>query len=312
MKNELEESMWISVEACPACGNESSSPLGKLAIEEYRFGDERIPLPHGGVEISQCRDCGLVFKNTLPSAQFLAAVFRRQKGKIWAGEYDFSEEVELLRNLGSTSSFDLLDIGASNGGLLKAFSDTEGRRSALDMISHPGLEEWIRGEFISGLAESKELSWSGEPYDVVGMFDIKEHLYDPEQAFSNLRLLVKPRGFVVAETGDVQSYWPRKFGVHRWWYACLFEHHIFWSRYSLERMANRHGFCLIDFQRKRHKDRSKISLKRDLLAVTKSLSYRLNPEQYMKLARAVGKNGIQPGSPFTRDHLRVVLKRADD
>lgn len=303
--------MWIPVEACPACGKEGSSPSGKLPIEEYRFGDEHIPLPQEGVGVNQCRDCGLVFKNTLPSPQLLAEVFRRQEGKVWAGDYDFLEEVELLRDLVGTSNFDLLDIGASNGGFLRAFSHTEGRRSALDVISHPGLEDWVRGEFISGLAESKELLWGGEPYDVVGMFDIAEHLYDPGQAFSNLRVLVKPGGFVVAETGNVQSYWPQTFGVHKWWYACLFEHHIFWSKRPLERMANRHGFRLIDFQRKRHKDRRKVSLKRDLLAATKSLYYRLNPEQYVRLVRALAKNGTQPWSPFTRDHLRVVLKRED-
>lgn len=311
MKNELEELVWIAVSSCPACGKEGSSPLGKLAIEEYRFGDESIPLPQEGIEISQCLDCGLVFKNTLPSPKFLAEVFRRQKGKVWAGGYDFSEEAELIRGLVGASSFDLLDIGASNGGLLKAFSESEGRRSALDVISHPGLEAWIRGEFISGLAESKDLSWSGEPYDVVGMFDIAEHLYDPEQAFSNLRFLVKRGGFVVAETGDVQSYWPQKFGVHRWWYACLFEHHVFWSRSCMEQVANRHGFQLINFQRKRHKDRSKMSPKRDFLAMIKSLNYRLYSERYVRLARVLGKSSIQPWSPFTRDHLRVVLKRED-
>lgn len=311
MKNESEELVWIAVESCPACGNEGSSPLGKLLIEEYRFGDESIPLPQEGIEISQCLDCGLVFKNTLPSPRFLAEVFRRQKGRVWAGGYDFSEEAELIRGLVGASRFDLLDIGASNGGLLKAFSDTAGRRSALDVISHPGLEAWIRGEFISGLAESKELSWSGEPYDVVGMFDIAEHLYDPEQAFSNLRFLVKPGGFVIVETGNAESRWPQKFGVHRWWYACLFEHHVFWSRYCMESIANRHGFRLMDLQPKRHKDRGEFSLKRDLLTGMKSLSYRLSPEQYVRLAKMLGKNGIQPGSPFTRDHLRVVLKRED-
>lgn len=242
MKGKLEESAWIGVKSCPTCGREDTSQVGKLAMEEYQFGDERIPLPPKGVGIIQCRNCGLVFKDTLPSPNFLTEVFSRHAGNVWAGDYDFSDEAHLIRELVGDREFDLLDIGPSNGGLLKAFSETDGRRSALDIVKHPGLEEWLRGEFIHGLAESDELSWSKEPYDVVGMFDIAEHLYDPQQAFSNVRALVKPGGFVVVETGDVQSRWPRKFGVHKWWYACLFPHHIFWPRPSIERIASQHGF----------------------------------------------------------------------
>lgn len=308
----LEESAWIGVEHCPVCGSGDNSRLGQLKVEEYRFGDERIPLPPEGVGLSQCRNCGLVFKTVLPSPSFLAEVFSRQTGKVWAGSYDFADEVELIRRLIGKRDADLLDIGPSNGGLLRAFSDKEGRRSALDIIKHPGLEDWLRGEFIHGLAESKELSWSGKPYDIVGMFDIAEHFYDPEQAFSNLRTLVKPGGFVVVETGDAQSYWPQQFGVHRWWYACLFEHHIFWSRACLELIANRHGFRFVGFQQKRHKDRSTVSLMRDLVTTLKSLSYRVRPDLHIRLARAMGKSGTQPWSPFTRDHFRAVLRRDND
>lgn len=311
MRN-LEESVWMGVENCPVCGNAENSQLGKLEVTEYYHGGERIPLPPKGIMLSQCRNCGLVFKNTLPSPRFLAEVFGRQAGKVWASDYDFADEAELIRRLMGGRNFDLLDIGPSNGGLLKAFSDSGGRRSALDIVEHPGLEEWLRGEFIHGLAESEELSWNGKSYDVVSMFDIAEHLYDPERAFSNLRALVKPGGFLVIETGDVQSYWPQKFGVHRWWYASFLEHHIFWSGECLEHIANRHGFRLTDFQQKRHKQRSTVPLKRDLVTVIKSLFYRLNPDLHIKLARKLGKSGTQPWSPFVKDHFRAVLRRDDD
>lgn len=308
----LESAAWIGVEHCPACGSKNNPCIGKLALEEYRFGDEQIALPPEGIRISRCYECGLVFKDTLPSMSFLSTVFTRQAGKVWAGDYDFSDEAALIPNLASNEKFDLLDVGPSNGGLLKALSDSSGSRSALDVVEHPGLAQWIRGEFIHGLVESDELSWDGQSYDVVGMFDILEHLYNPARAFSNLRALVKPGGFLVAETGNVQSYWPKKFGTHRWWYACLFEHHIFWSKASLERHAGEYGFDLIDFQYKRHKERGEVPLKQDLITVAKTLTYRLNPDLHIKLARVLGKSGMQPWSPFTRDHFRAVLRRGID
>lgn len=303
-------SMWINVDKCLACGSGTPYETGRLVVEEYRFGNEYIQLPESGIGLCRCRRCGLVFKDTLPSAPFLSEVFGRQAGNVWAGDYDFSDEARLIRDLTRFKKFDFLDIGPSNGGLLKALHDIEGARSGLDVVEHPGLSKWLRGEFIQALVESGELVWRGHPYDVVGMFDVLEHLYDPKQAFSNLRDLVKPGGFVIVETGDVQSYWPRKLGVHRWWYACLFEHHVFWSKESLERLAVKHGLQVIDFQDKRHKERRKVPLKRDAVTVAKTLTYRLNPDLHVKLARSMGKSGMQPWSPFTRDHFRAVLRRA--
>lgn len=314
VRSKLEESVWIGVTSCPACGEEDNPQLGRLALEEYQFGDERIPLPPEGIRLSQCRHCGLVFKKILPSPLFLAEVFDRQKGKVWAGDYNFSDEAGLIREIVGDKEFDLLDIGPSNGGLLKAFSETDGRRSALDIVKHPGLEEWLRGEFIHGLAESDELSWSNEPYDVVGMFDIAEHFYDPQQAFSNLRALVKPGGFVVVETGDLHSRWPRKFGVHRWWYACLFPHHIFWTRPSIERLASHHGFEVLEARRKQHKEQAtkrftgEMLYPAEALQILKSLIYQVAPGSYEKLQKLVGKPGVPPRNVLSRDHFQLILR----
>jgi len=45
-------------------------------------------------------------------------------------------------------------------------------------------ERKVSGEYISGFVDSEDLLLSGEPYDVVTMFDVLEHLYSPELALS--------------------------------------------------------------------------------------------------------------------------------
>src|SRR5215216_1910198 len=191
-----------------------------------------------------------------------------------------------------------------------ALKGMSGRRSALDVVMHPGVDQWICREFIHGLADSGDLSWSGKPYDIVTMFDIAEHLYDPNQTFSNLKRLVKLDGFVVVETGNLDSFWPRKFGSNRWWYTCLFEHHIFWSRASIQNMASKHGFQVSYFQNKRHKSKPVLPLPHYLPLTAVAMLYRLMPAKYSKVAKVVGdktgiqrlKAGVQPWSPFTQDH----------
>lgn len=303
------ESRWLVVEACPACGSASEVCSSTLRVGEYRHGDERIPLPLQGVRLVTCGECGLVFKDVMPSPSFLAEVFARHVGEMWASGYDFAEEAKLVRDLVDSNACDILDVGASEGGLLTALHDLHGRRSALDIVMNPALGPSLRGEFVHGLADSGELFWSGEPYDVVTMFDVAEHLYVPSQAFVNLRRLVKQGGFVVVETGDVGSSWPRKFGIDHWWYACRFEHHVLWSRESLEKLAMEYGFRAIQFQPKRHKERTKMPLWRDLVDFAGVAIYHVSPASYGRLTRLVGKYRPQPWSPFTHDHFRIVLRR---
>lgn len=245
----------------------------------------------------------------MPSPGFLAEVFARQAGKMWAGGYGFAEETQEIARLMGDDSFDVLDVGASNGGLLKALDGGSGRRSALDVVMHPGLDRWVRGEFIRGLADESNLSWSEKPYDVVTMFDVAEHLYRPNQAFANLRRLVRPGGVVMVETGDVCSTWPQRHGAHRWWYACRFEHHVLWSKRSLGDIAARYGFRVLEFRGKRHKERADMPVWRDLVDIVGVALYRLAPGGYGSLTRLAGKYRPQPWSPFTRDHFRVVLRR---
>lgn len=304
-----EKDLWITIEACPACGNTDELIPETLQLTGYRHGNEEVSIPREGVRLMQCSLCGLAFKDVLPSPRFLTEVFARQAGKVWRGGYSFEPEKQLILKLTGGEAFDLLDVGSSDGGFLRALHGVTGRRSALDIVIHPGLERWLRGEFLEGLADSEQLSWSEEPYDVVTLFDVAEHLYRPDQAFSNLRRLVKPGGYVVIETGDLESAWPSKHGANCWWYACLFEHHVFWSERSLASISALHGFQMLDIRRKRHKDRAEAPLRREVLETAKVLLYKSTEAGYERVARLADKRGIQPRSPFTRDHVRVVLRR---
>lgn len=304
----MREERWVTVEVCPACRSSARISSAAMELREYRHGDAIIPLPEREIYLVQCGGCRLVYKDTLPSSAFLTNVFSDQAGKMWNNGYDFKREAEAVENRVRTKEYDVLDLGASNGDLLRALGGG-GRRSALDIVMYPGLESALRGEYIDGLVDDEHLHWSGSPYDVVTMFDVLEHLYSPELAFANLRSLTKPGGFVVAETGDADSAWPRRFGVHRWWYACRFEHHVLWSREPLERLAKRHGFRLIEFERKRHKQRAIMPFWRDLVDVAGVALYKIAPAAYGKLTGVVGKYRPQPWSPFARDHFRAVLER---
>lgn len=305
----LQEAKWIYFNQCPACGSINKEVCGNLPDAMYIFGEENILFPASGISLLRCTDCTLVYKNALPDPEFLSSVFSRQMANKWTDTYQYDEEIRKFTEL-LGDKFDLLDVGASNGALLEACkgSIVNGRQSALDIIAHPQLLKRIKGEFIQGFLDHAQLAWLGEPYEIVTLFDVLEHLYDPENAFKNLRLLVKDNGIVFLETGNTKSFWPVRYGVHQWWYTRLFEHHMFWSYESLEKIASRHGFKIICWHEKHHKSRN-LDSPRIFVDLLKVGLYKMLSSSYTQLAQFFGRNGVQPWSPFTKDHVQVVLKK---
>ena len=185
-----EQEQWQAVWRCPLCGEPVCKTVGYLPGESYNFGQELIPFPDDGIGIAECSGCSLLFKLTIPAPHFLAAMITRQIDYIWPHSCDFSVEKTLIVDETGHGIFDMLDIGASSGDFLASFSLSEGRRSALDVVKHPNLETCLRGEFIHGFIDVRDISWSGDPYDVVVLFDVLEHLYNAVTVVSNLVQMV--------------------------------------------------------------------------------------------------------------------------
>jgi 2-polyprenyl-3-methyl-5-hydroxy-6-metoxy-1,4-benzoquinol methylase len=302
---------WTVVPKCPACGEALRRSCGAIQERHYVFGAEKVQTPASGIQVYACAGCALVYKSPVPDPAFLAGVFERQMGSKWLAPQDYAAEVALLRQLCGRRDFDLLDVGAAGGDLLAACAaaGVSGRRSALDVARYPGLERSLHGEFIEGFLDNPVLAWSGAPYDVVTVFDVLEHLVHPFVAFSNLRALVKPGGVVLVETGNSASAWPARFGVRRWWYARLIEHHVFWSQLSLQHAAAAHGMEILQWEEVRHKSRRQLSAAEIARDLAKQGMYRLMPDGYARFAALFGKEGNQPCSPFAKDHIRAGLRR---
>jgi 2-polyprenyl-3-methyl-5-hydroxy-6-metoxy-1,4-benzoquinol methylase len=305
------ELCWMMVERCPACGSDSCASRVMLPDRQYIFGAEQVPLPESGISVAACGNCGLVYKSVLPAPAFLANIFRRQAAIKWAATHDFAPELAVLQSLKGSGDFDLLDIGAAGGALLMACAANRigGRHSALDVMRYPGIDEYLTGEFIEGFLDDASLSWSREPYEVVTLFDVLEHLYQPQIAFENLRMLVKQDGLVLIETGNVDNFWPARFGVNQWWYVRLLEHHIFWSRHSLEKIAAAHGFEIVFWNEQRHKSRRNIVLACAIGDFLKTCFYCMTGNYYSAVAQALGKQGNQPWYPFAQDHFQACLRK---
>lgn len=301
---------WREVSCCPGCGVLHGDRLGVLHGQQYVLPDRMVPFPPDGVPLIRCLGCRLAYKGVVPPAATIESAFAELGPEAWATPYSFAADAAEIEALVGRRDIGLLDVGAAGGDLLRACRSFASRRSALDLAAHPSLEaEALTGEFVQGALDDHSLLWSGRPYDVVTAFDVFEHLYDIPTSLRNLAALVAPGGILIVETGNADDFWPRRYGLAHWWYARLFQHHVFWSRSAFERLMIGDVFELIEIQSVRHKVRGEETLRKATVDGLKALAYASWPYGYERLAQATRRVYLQPMSPFARDHLRAVFRR---
>lgn len=303
---------WRAIMRCPACGSDGFVARSGLPDRYCMFGSERIVYPEEGIAIVECNDCGLYYKSAVPAPAFLAELYRRHAQAKWSTAHDFAPEAGLLRRLRGSARFDLLDVGAADGTFLAACGSAgiTGRRSAFDVMPYAGIGQHLSGELMEGFLDGPLPAWSREPYDVVTLFDVIEHFYEPAVAFENLRSLLRAGGLILIETGNSASFWPRRAGIDRWWYVRLLEHHVFWSRRSLGRIAGAHGFRIVHWREVRHKSRRGLPQREVAIDLVKTGLYVLTGPHYARIAGWFGREGNQPWCPFGRDHFEACLEEA--
>jgi len=310
MGTTFDDIKYIRREICPQCHTKVSPDWLKqaknLKAVEYSFGGYAIPA-HGAdrTRILVCPECGLVFKDQVPATESLSKLFAASVGKAWGTYYDYTGELELAKTCCNKPEAAILDIGSSNGDLPRKFAEFYSYVSALDVVPNPACEQYLTGEYIMGLLDDFKLEWSGRLYDFVTVFDVAEHLYDVRQGMANLNKLLAIGGHAIIETGDAESDFPRRYGVENWWYLNLIEHHQAFSEAALTLAAEQAGFSVVSVQRKRHKNKSRLSWKGLLRRAVKSALYRTSP----LLFRMMSVDVRQPSPPFERDHLLMLLQK---
>lgn len=215
---------------------------------------ERPKLRKGEVEIVECPECGLAWwkppSDFRPESVYGADYF--DGAGAGPGYDDYANLEASLRRTFATrlralppprAGARLLDVGAAYGyavaeavrGGWSAFglevSRAAARRAA---VAAPGRVVVARGA---------SLPFGARSFDAVTLWDVLEHLPDPNAALGEIAQLLRPGGRLALSTGDVGSLAARLSGA-RWHLYTLPEHLFFYTRASLRRLLERHGFAV--------------------------------------------------------------------
>lgn len=231
-----------SVKQCLLCGSRRQRPV----FEEF------------GIEIMRCRDCGHVFSSYAGEAHydgFWADKVGDSEHQYWstarARMYD-----DFLQRFVAGRSGRLVDMGCGLGFFLKRlarYPQWEGYGCEIS----PAAVQYAREELGLTRVTRTRLEDARLPegtFDVVTMWDVLDHILNPDPLLQRVHALLKRRGACFIRTPNITMHLPRARakkllghlgpGVV---YLQARDHLHHYSPTSLRRLLQRNGFAEIEF-----------------------------------------------------------------
>ena len=204
------------------------------------------------VGLKECENCGLVTSN-----KDLSEIVNYEEGSMhnWASRYeeltlekvqsDIVRRVTLIRQLSETfRSKSLLDFGCGNGEMLSAIEEAvpvfgiEPDREARNKCTSHGHQVW----------ESADHALNANiRFDIVTLFHVVEHFYDPVKELKLIRSLLQPGGLLVIETPSADDALLTKYDSEYFQNFTYWSHHpMLHSKKSLEALLIKSGFQIAE------------------------------------------------------------------
>ncbi|VAW31610.1 hypothetical protein MNBD_CHLOROFLEXI01-735 [hydrothermal vent metagenome] len=199
-------------------------------------------------QIVQCQNCGYVYANPRWSGEDILQAYTAVTDETYVQEREGRELtfrkhlLSLEKQVGQANGRSLLDVGAYIGVFVETAvaagwqaCGVEPSEWAANMAQQHGLQ------VIHGTQDAPELV--GKQFDVVTMWDVIEHVADPSGEIGKAYQLLKPGGWLVVHTMDIDSLMAKVMGARWPW---LMDMHIhYFSQKTLRQMLEKNGFDVI-------------------------------------------------------------------
>jgi SAM-dependent methyltransferase len=211
--------------------------------------------------IHRCSNCELLFVYPQPSKEELGKLYSAayfSRGNKYAAALDPQHDpnwlndqykVELIKRWCSSGT--LLDVGCALGGFLAVAKEYGFEVEGIEIAEYAVEQARTRLHIKVTNSDIYSADLAPESYDVITMWDVIEHLTDPNLALEKIIRALRPKGYVAFSTGDVSSAWARLTGK-RWQLLTPPQHLYFFSQRSISGLLKRHSFSVkeIHYQRK--------------------------------------------------------------
>ncbi|RMH00807.1 MAG: class I SAM-dependent methyltransferase [Chloroflexi bacterium] len=237
---------------CNLCGRDDwqvrfPATLSEDGLDVSAFRCTNLGYGHHA-QIVQCRHCGLVYANPRWSPEELLAAYEAVTDETYVAErpgreLTFRKHLQALeRFTGAGNGRSLLDVGAYIGVFVEVATAAGWNACGVEPSAWAAAEAQRRGlNVVQGTLDSPVLD--GRFFDVVTMWDVIEHVADPAAELQKAWQRLKPGGWLVVHTMDIDSPVARLMGSRWPW---LMDMHLYYfSQTTMRRMLEKIGYRVV-------------------------------------------------------------------
>ena len=230
--------------SCNLCGSDDYQVIWRG--KDWAYGSP------GSFDMVRCRQCRLVYLNPRPTLDEIGAYYpqeyepyRRTARALRSPLLELHQRLKLRSRVRAVTRLAtegrLLDVGCGSGGFLREMSRLDGWQvSGIEISSQMArfAREQLGLEVSQGTLEDARLP--AGTFDVVTMWDVLEHVHDPQETLRYVERILKPGGWLLVSTPNADSVDARLFG--RYWIGLDMPRHLYvFSRETLEATLRKAG-----------------------------------------------------------------------
>jgi len=219
----------------------------------------KLSLSCGGFSYVRCDNCGLVQMNPQPDVLSVerrykelhgndyllyeleneAAFFELQKLALADAGFD-SIEKQLFAREGAEKPR-ILDVGCATGAVLEDLKNRGWQAVGVEISPSADYAREKRGLDVYGISLEK-CNFSPGIFDVILASHLLEHLNSPELFLREAMRLLRPGGYLIVTTPNIDSFQARLFGSR--WRSAIFDHLYLFSKKTITAMLVQLGFTV--------------------------------------------------------------------
>ncbi len=237
---------------CNLCGRDDWRVRFPATLNGANLDVAAFRCTHSGyghhAQIVECRHCGHVYANPRWSPGELIAAYAAVEDETYLHEREgreltFKKHLHALEQIsGAANGRSLLDIGAYIGVFVEVAQAAGWNAWGVEPSGWAATEAQQRGlAVIQGTLDAPVLQ--GKQFDVLTLWDVIEHLDDPAAELEKAHHLLKPGGWLVVHTMDVDSLTARLMRGRWPWFMDMHLHYF--SKKTMADMLEKRGFQVV-------------------------------------------------------------------
>ena len=205
----------------------------------------------GTQQIVRCAKCGLMYVNPRFTEEVVLGVYENSPDEIYVSQAEgrmntFKGNLKIINKYAKYKGR-ILDVGAAAGFFLKVARDDGW--IVFGVEPSKWLASWGNDRYGLNIKNStlRGAGFKSESFDVVTMWDVLEHTFDPMAELREVRRILEPGGILVINYPNIESKLAKISGKYWWFFLSV--HLYYFGEKTLRRYFDALGFECVSNKR---------------------------------------------------------------